>query len=52
MADVVLFDVIGCEGEGAGVGGAGFVEAVETAQEIGARGVEEIVVFEFAARAG
>jgi hypothetical protein len=44
--------VIRCEREGAGVGSACFVEAVETAQEICAGGVEEVVVFEFATGAG
>ena len=52
IADVVLFDVVGGERKSAGVGGAGFVETVETAQEIGAGGVEEVVIFEFTAGAG
>jgi hypothetical protein len=46
-----LFDVVGGERKSAGVGGAGFVETVETAQEIGAGGVEEVVIFEFTAGA-
>ena len=29
-----MFDVVRREGEGALIGGAGFVEAVETAQEV------------------
>ena len=43
--------MIGGEGEGGFVGGAGFVVAMQASQKIGARGVKEIVILQRAIRA-
>jgi hypothetical protein len=52
FSDVVLLDEIRGQREGLFVGDSRFICSAQAAQEVGARGVEEVVVRECAARAG